>query len=414
MKKPSENPIFLHLDLSTFKTEPCTIRNPHQVKKCIYYHFFSEKRRPLFGNNYSKIICKNKKSCKNQNCPFSHNFIEQIYHPDNYKKKYCKDFIEKQSCKYGRFCAYAHSDYELKINPLHLLPVNRNFLLFLFKSEYCPFSKIDHDRFKCVYAHNWQDFKRPFKRSFVPINCHNWNTDKEIIIYEDGCPLGHECNYCHGWKEYEYHYKIFKKAKCKNEHCERKEICSFKHNDRDVSDNGQNESDFFYPIIKNQRLNNMKFQDYLIMIECKLPKKMKPKKENPLSFTEMSEMEKNTKFSENTNRFIDLNMYKGTQIKSSVIKNDNNEQALPIKKTSAVSDHNVLQRFREEASSIKKKKEKKQKTIKKESNNMFEALNPEYNKNEDFDQSDNAEDMEDYKKEIHQFENDDYNDDNDF
>ena len=43
------------------------------------------------------------------------------------------------------YCALAHSDYELKIKPLHLLPIDRNFLLFLLKTEFCPFSKIKHD-----------------------------------------------------------------------------------------------------------------------------------------------------------------------------------------------------------------------------------------------------------------------------
>lgn len=392
MKKISENPIFLHLDLSTFKTEPCKIKNPHQVKKCVFYHFFSEKRRPLFGNNYSKIICKNKKTCKNQNCPFSHNFIEQIYHPDNYKKKYCKDFIEKKSCKYGRFCAYAHSDRELKINPLHLIPVNRNFLLFLFKSEYCPFSKIKHDRFKCVYAHNWQDYKRSFRKTFVPINCHNWNTDKEIIIYEDGCPLGHECNYCHGWKEYEYHYRIFKKAKCKNDHCERKEICSFKHNDTDVSDNGDIDNDFFYPVVKNQRLNKTNFKEYLLFAECRLPKKKKKvkKNQNPMSFTDMSEMV-NSKFSNDRNNIMDLNIYKKQKIKSSIINKNKNDSLLPLTKLSAVSDHNVLKKLSARLKNLDNNGIKTNlNTNNILSNNMFSALQNEedyegsYEENDDF------------------------------
>ncbi len=151
-----QNPIFLHLNLATFKTQACKNSRSHQVKQCNGYHFDNERRRSLMEFNYVKSLCKNRQRCrKGDSCSFAHNFIEQVYHPDNYKKKYCKDFIEQRECKFGRFCALAHSDQELKIKPLHIMKVDTDFLLFHLKTEFCPFSRIKHDRFSCVYAHNW-------------------------------------------------------------------------------------------------------------------------------------------------------------------------------------------------------------------------------------------------------------------
>lgn len=270
-----DNPIFLHLDLSTFKTESCTISTPHEIKRCFYSHFPSETRRSLNAVFYSKILCSQKNSCNNSQCKYAHNYIEQIYHVDNYKRKYCKDFIESGRCKYAEFCALAHSDYELKINPLHLLPISKDFLLFFFKTEFCPFSKINHDRFTCVYAHNWQDYKRPFFNNLKPSPCKKWDKDKEILEYTEGCPLGFNCDHCHGWKECEYHIVNFKKFFCKKgSKCERKEVCSFKHDDKDVSEE-KIESNFFYPVPNNLAATNKLTVDYMRAIGIELKTKLK-------------------------------------------------------------------------------------------------------------------------------------------
>lgn len=263
-----ESPIFLHLDLSNFKTTPCTLTVPHEVKRCFFFHFPSEKRRSLNDIFYSKILCNKKNACNDSGCKYSHNYIEQIYHVDNYKKKYCKDFIETGRCKYADYCALAHSDYELKICPLHLLPIDRSFLLFQFKSEFCPFSKINHDRFTCVYAHNWQDFKRPFFQKLKPVPCKNWNKDKEILEYFDGCARGFDCDFCHGWKECEYHILNFKKFNCKKGNkCERKNVCSFRHDDMEAESENTN-SEYFSPVMKNMFLMPNRTLEYLAFIEA--------------------------------------------------------------------------------------------------------------------------------------------------
>ena len=160
----------------------------------------------------------------------------------------------------------AHSDFELKIVPLHLLPIDKNFLLFSFKSEFCPFSKISHDRFKCVYAHNWQDFKRPFAETIKAVPCKTWDRNKEIMEYEQGCERGFDCTFCHGWKELEYHLSNFKRHPCqKGRNCDRKEVCSFTHPDEETEVGKQDE--FFHPVPKNIDYGAVRTADYLQVIE---------------------------------------------------------------------------------------------------------------------------------------------------
>ena len=36
---------------------------------------------------------------------------------------------------------------------------NQEFYMFYFKTEWCPYNT-EHNKAQCVYAHNWQDFRR--------------------------------------------------------------------------------------------------------------------------------------------------------------------------------------------------------------------------------------------------------------
>ena len=151
-----------------------------------------------------------------------------------------------------------HSDEELKPDPLHLYPINQNFFMFQFKSVFCPFSKMNHDRFRCVYAHNYQDFKRPETPFRKPFQCPDWDKNKEIHVYEEGCPRGFNCEFCHGWKELEYHSSIYKSQPCKlGNLCDRKEICSFLHDDdnNSISKHSGNGIDYFHPYPANYGYN---------------------------------------------------------------------------------------------------------------------------------------------------------------
>ena len=83
--------------------------------------------------------------------------------------------------------------------------------MFYYKTEWCPFNLTTHDKGLCVYAHNYQDFRRkPNEYDILPEKCENWDLNGKIYKYSDGCPNGYSCIKCHGWKELEYHPLVYK------------------------------------------------------------------------------------------------------------------------------------------------------------------------------------------------------------
>ena len=73
--------------------------------------------------------------------------------------------------------------------------------MFYYKTEFCILNLTEHEKDKCVYAHNWQDYRRdPSIYSYEPIPCINWKTKEMIYDYLCGCEQGAGCNMCHGWK----------------------------------------------------------------------------------------------------------------------------------------------------------------------------------------------------------------------
>lgn len=129
----------------------------HERKTCIYYHNDLDRRRPL-SINYTHELCQPR--CKNENCLFSHNKIEQVYHPRRYKTKFCQTYINSAAkCDYKEFCAFAHTQAEIEIEMIDLLPKNHNFYIYKYKTVWCP-NTVPHDRYNCVYAHNVQDYRR--------------------------------------------------------------------------------------------------------------------------------------------------------------------------------------------------------------------------------------------------------------
>lgn len=150
------------LDLQVFKTEPCSNSARHDLKRCIYYHK-QDRRRPL--GRYSSEVCPHgqHKCALDDDCPYAHNRVEEFYHPEKYKTKFCKAFPASVSkCEFGELCAFAHCEEELSIDMLHKMDRDTDFYLFHFKTVWCPFTTppAGHVRDECVYAHNWQDFRR--------------------------------------------------------------------------------------------------------------------------------------------------------------------------------------------------------------------------------------------------------------
>jgi hypothetical protein len=195
------------LDLNRFKTQQCTVQATHNPKKCFYYHEANSKdrRRPL--GTYTSTLCDNLNKCPlGDSCPRAHNTVEDFYHPEKYKSKFCQTYPNHTyACKFGEMCAFAHTEEELSIDYLHRMERDTDFYLFHFKTVWCPFSDkedTNHPRDVCVYAHNWQDFRRKVHiYSYSKDQCTTWGNKKKTRTYADGCSLEYRCGYCHGWKE---------------------------------------------------------------------------------------------------------------------------------------------------------------------------------------------------------------------
>lgn len=223
------------LDLSSFKTQPCSLKSQHNYKTCFFYHNSKDRRR--MGSFYSADLCefaeKNIEMCPlGDFCTKSHNRLEQLYHPGKYKTKFCSNFPRSiQNCEYGIYCSFAHNENEILIDLIHNYDYDEDFFLFHYKTTWCPFNLTQHDKGLCVYAHNWQDYRRkPHLYSYEPLSCPNWNHNQIIVSYEEGCPNNFACNKCHGWKENEFHPLNYRTKPCPNSNnCSRGFSCPFYH-----------------------------------------------------------------------------------------------------------------------------------------------------------------------------------------
>lgn len=84
----------LYLDLKTFKVNQCTAGTNHNPKKCLNYHDHKRDRRRPIGT-YSSEPCKfaAKGECKlGDACKRAHNRVEEFYHPEKYKVKFCNKY----------------------------------------------------------------------------------------------------------------------------------------------------------------------------------------------------------------------------------------------------------------------------------------------------------------------------------
>eukprot|EP00331_Platyophrya_macrostoma_P026244 CAMPEP_0176464250 /NCGR_PEP_ID=MMETSP0127-20121128/36408_1 /TAXON_ID=938130 /ORGANISM="Platyophrya macrostoma, Strain WH" /LENGTH=684 /DNA_ID=CAMNT_0017856637 /DNA_START=206 /DNA_END=2260 /DNA_ORIENTATION=- len=207
------------MNLNSFKTNPCTKKSNHEKKTCPYYHNEMDKRRPTTQYNYCFEMCnsvnKNHNPCDN-NCPFAKNKVEQLYHPEKYKKK---------------FCSFAHNENEIRTDLFYKEKQDDNFNMYKLKTVFCPF-KNEHDRSTCPYAHNVQDYRRnPTIYKYEPEECANWSKSDSMTSYDQpGCVKLLDCDKCHGWKEYEYHPAIYKTRTCSNNGKCQKKDCSYHHN----------------------------------------------------------------------------------------------------------------------------------------------------------------------------------------
>lgn len=110
------------------------------------------------------------------------------------------------SCEFKEFCGFAHNESEIAIDLIHLFERDADFYMFHFKTVWCPYQEKGHDRNNCVYAHNYQDYRRkPYIYSYLTEPCSKWDNNSVKMPYTDSCKKGLQCNGCHGWKERLYH-----------------------------------------------------------------------------------------------------------------------------------------------------------------------------------------------------------------
>jgi hypothetical protein len=128
---------------------------------------------------------------RGKSCGRAHTRPERLYHPDRYKTKYCTTFNIRgasKKCHYGNYCSFAHNIEELKLRLIEFLRKDQDFYLFYFKTEWCPYNN-EHNKARCVYAHNYQDFRRsPFLFDYQPDMCPNWEGADFVTSLKEGCP----------------------------------------------------------------------------------------------------------------------------------------------------------------------------------------------------------------------------------
>ena len=151
----------LTLDLKKFKTRKCSLGDDpaHNLKKCPDYHEKAKdfRRDPrLYTAEMCSLVAKKKPCPQGDECRYCHNRVEEFYHPDKYKAKFCQSYLSKTSlCEYGEYCCFAHGDHDISIDLIDKFEVDTDFYSFHYKTVWCPYVDTNHDRDSCVFAHNW-------------------------------------------------------------------------------------------------------------------------------------------------------------------------------------------------------------------------------------------------------------------
>lgn len=122
----------------------------------------------------------------------------------------------------------------MKIDLIHNYVYDMDFFIFYYKTVWCPFNLTSHDKALCVYAHNWQDYRRrPHDYYYDPEPCPHWRSDDFIGEYHQGCPRSFDCTKCHGWKELEFHPLVYRVKSCKAEQCTKETHCPLYHDKKE-------------------------------------------------------------------------------------------------------------------------------------------------------------------------------------
>eukprot|EP00392_Amoebophrya_sp_AT5.2_P003504 g3509.t1 len=159
--------------------------------------------------------------------------------------KLCGSFPTPQNCQYGNRCRFAHKRPELG-NLLftaaeeNVKQITDEFLILKYKTKWCP-HLYQHNWTYCVYAHNYQDYRRNPQVGYGPVPCPFWDPrDTAKSAYNLRCRFGTQCPFSHGSKERAYHPLNFKVSTCQDigpkdcrRDCTREPFCAFYHDNDD-------------------------------------------------------------------------------------------------------------------------------------------------------------------------------------
>jgi hypothetical protein len=232
--------------LAHFKVHKCNSTQTHDQKTCPMFHRSSDCRRNPFTDEACTSLAYHQELCPNvvpgsetgsnsdfcdDSCRYCHNNVEIMYHPDRFRKKFCKNHGDgsDSKCPYGFFCSFAHDRSQIIIEDfLDALPQDADFFRYKYKTVWCPYSS-EHDKSKCVYAHNIQDFRRdPTENLYSPDPCPHWNLNGKSGNYREGnCHF--RCKLAHNHKEQRFHPDYYKTKKCTNRTSCKQDPCPFYH-----------------------------------------------------------------------------------------------------------------------------------------------------------------------------------------
>jgi len=187
------------------------------------------------------------------------------------KRRFCTSFPDVGLCRRGSTCAFAHSREEISAQLLEAEEENQEpsaltdeFFMYKYKTRWCPIG-VQHEWHTCVYAHNYQDARRPVSIGYGARLCPYWSKKDTGAEYSQRCPLGLRCPYSHGAKEQLYHPHYFKTVVCrdlKGKACPRQLLCAFFHQRAERRVSPSDDVDYSQPLL-NEALPGDWIADFL-------------------------------------------------------------------------------------------------------------------------------------------------------
>lgn len=111
--------------MAAYKILKCKDKRPtHDKRQCMCWHNKGDRRRSPYDILYSPAECSSMTAdssapvicADGDSCLKAHNMLERMFHPELYKISSCQREPET-GCDRGNFCAFAHSEDDLRIPP---------------------------------------------------------------------------------------------------------------------------------------------------------------------------------------------------------------------------------------------------------------------------------------------------------